>query len=354
MITNKTYIDTIPYYFQANIQNDFEKLVLLCYHKRNKNNITLLSQKESTMDSFMHILQEIKWEHLLFTVGRIALILTLAWAGMCVVKSLLSKLERRLLKQNKGSDDTPSESSKRVETLIRLLRQGARISIWLMVILIVLKEIGVDIGPILASAGILGLAIGFGAQNLVRDCISGFFFILENQVRVGDVAIVNGTGGLVESLNFRTIVLRDNSGVVHIFPNGSVTTLSNRTNSWSAYVFEIGVAYKENTDKVIEVMRQVGKELKLDAANGSLMLQEPEIFGVDKFDNSAVIIKGRIKTKPSRQWKVGREYLRRIKMAFDNANIEIPFPHQTIYFGEASKPIEVSLKEKVKTEVAKS
>lgn len=295
------------------------------------------------MDNLIHIFQEIQWEHLLLTVTRIALILTLAWAGMCVIKNLLSRLEHRLIKQSEESDDTFLESNKRVETLIRLLRQGARIAIWLMVILIILKEIGVDIGPILASAGILGLAIGFGAQNLVRDCISGFFFILENQVRVGDVAIVNGTGGLVESLNFRTIVLRDNSGVVHVFPNGTVTTLSNMTNGWSAYVFEIGVAYKENTDEVIEIMKQVGKELKQDAVNGAVMLQEPEIFGVDKLDNSAVIIKGRIKTHPIRQWMVGREYLRRVKIAFDNAGIEIPFPHQTIYFGEASKPIEVAL-----------
>jgi small-conductance mechanosensitive channel len=135
---------------------------------------------------------------------------------------------------------------------------------------------------------------------------------------------------------------------VHIFPNGAVTTLSNLTNDWSAYVFDIGVAYKENTDKVIEVMNRVGSEMKQDKILGSFMLEEPEIFGVDKFDNSAVVIKGRIKTKPIRQWQVGREYLRRIKLAFDDAGIEIPFPHQTLYFGEASKPIEVALLEKLK------
>ena len=131
--------------------------------------------------------------------------------------------------------------------------------------------------------------------------------------------------------------MRDLGGIVHIFPNGTVTTLSNLTNDWSAYVFDIGVAYKENTDKVIEVMNRVGFEMKQDEIVGSFMLEEPEIFGVDKFDNSAVVIKGRIKTKPIRQWQVGREYLRRIKLAFDNAGIEIPFPHQTLYFGEASK-----------------
>ncbi len=288
------------------------------------------------------------WHQLLFIGGRIALVLILAWTGLIVIGELLSKLERKLLTKSKESGEPPSESGKRVETLIRLIRQAIHIAFWLTVVLIILKEVGIDIRPILASAGIIGLAIGFGAQNLVRDCISGFFFILENQVRVGDVAVVNGTGGLVERINFRTIVLRDLAGVVHIFPNGTVTTLSNMTHDWSAYVFEIGVAYKENTDRVIEVMKRVGAELRQDEPYSALILEELEIFGVDKFGDSAVIIKGRIKTKPIRQWMVGREYLRRIKLAFDEAKIEIPFPHRTIYCGEAGKPFDVQLMEKLK------
>jgi small conductance mechanosensitive channel len=181
----------------------------------------------------------------------------------------------------------------------------------------------------------------------VRDVITGFFIILENQIRVGDVAIINGTGGLVEHINFRTTVLRDLSGTVHIFPNGTITTLSNMTNEWSAYVFEIGVAYKENTDTVVEVMREVGNSMQADEKFGALMLAEPEIFGVDKLGDSAVVIKGRIKTRPIRQWDVGREYLRRIKLAFDEKGIEIPFPHRTLYFGEAGKPLDVQLTEKL-------
>jgi len=302
------------------------------------------------MDIFLKQFQGVNWEQIIFTSTRILLVLLLAWLGMVILRKILSQLEQRLLKQSKIAGEPPSESEKRVETLIRLIKQAALIVLWITTVLILLKEIGIDVGPILASAGIVGLAVGFGAQNLVRDFISGFFFILENQVRVGDVAIVNGTGGLVERVNFRTIVLRDLGGIVHIFPNGAVTTLSNLTNDWSAYVFDIGIAYKENTDKVIEVMNRVGSEMKQDEILGSFMLEEPEIFGVDKFDNSAVIIKGRIKTKPIRQWQVGREYLRRIKLAFDNAGIEIPFPHQTLYFGEASKPIEVALLEKLKGE----
>jgi moderate conductance mechanosensitive channel len=293
-------------------------------------------------------MERFDWQQLLFIGGRIALVLILAWTGLLVIDELLSKLEARLLKKSKDSGEPPTESAKRVETLVRLIRQAIHIVFWTTVILIILREVGIDIRPILASAGILGLAIGFGAQNLVRDCISGFFFILENQVRVGDVAVVNGTGGLVERINFRTIVLRDLAGVVHIFPNGTVTTLSNLTHDWSAYVFEIGVAYKENTDRVIEVMKRVGEELRQDSTYSALIPEDPEIFGVDKLGDSAVIIKGRIKTKPIRQWMVGREYLRRIKLAFDAAGIEIPFPHRTIYCGEAGKPFDVRLMEKLK------
>jgi small-conductance mechanosensitive channel len=295
-----------------------------------------------------HYIQIISWDEILLISFRVLLILVFAWAIMSLIKKVLRRLEDHLLKRARVEGEPPSESAKRVETLVRLIRQATLIALWTTVVLIILRQIGVDIGPVLASAGILGLAVGFGAQNLVRDVISGFFFILENQVRVGDVAVVNGTGGLVEKVNFRTLVLRDLSGTVHIFPNGTITTISNLTNEWSAYVFDIGVAYKENTDTVINVMQRVGEELKQDPTIGPLMVEVPEIFGVDKFDNSAVVIKGRIKTKPIRQWQVGREYLRRIKLAFDENNIEIPFPHQTLYFGEASKPIELQMIEKMK------
>ncbi|MEJ2691274.1 MAG: mechanosensitive ion channel family protein [Deltaproteobacteria bacterium] len=299
------------------------------------------------MDILMQFFKEFSWQTIIFTSLRILLILAVAWLGMAVLRSLLKRLEKKLVRQGVDAGEPPSESAKRVETIVRLVRQGAMLALWLTVLLVLLKEVGVEIGPILASAGIVGVAVGFGAQNLVRDVISGFFFILENQVRVGDVAIVNGTGGLVEQINFRTIILRDLAGSVHVFPNGSVNTLSNMTNEWSAYVFDIGVAYKENTDQVVAIIKKVGEDLKNDPVQGPLMLDLPEIFGVDKFDNSAVIIKGRIRTKPIRQWQVGREFLRRVKLAFDQQNIEIPFPHRTLYFGEASKPVAVELLEKL-------
>ena len=295
------------------------------------------------MDLLQKYIENFNWETLMFTALRVLLVLVIAWIVLSVVRRLLKKLEQQLLGADQRGEEPPSEQAKRVETLIRLLRQAIIIVVWVVALLIVLREMGVDIAPILASAGILGLAVGFGAQNLVRDVISGFFMILENQVRVGDVAIVNGTGGLVERVNFRTIVLRDLSGVVHIFPNGAVNTMSNMTTEWSAYVFDIGVAYKEDVDRVIGIMKQTGKELRDDKEFGPSMVDDIEVFGVDQFGDSAVVIKGRLRTKPIKQWDVGREYRRRLKYAFDEAGIEIPFPHRSIYFGEASKPFATEL-----------
>jgi small conductance mechanosensitive channel len=288
-------------------------------------------------------LSKFQWEEYITSGLRLVFVIALAWLVMKFFKKFLQSYKKHLTRKSEEQGEPPSEHAKRIETIIRLLRQGVFLLIWATTSLIILKELGVEVGPIIASAGILGLAVGFGAQNLVRDVISGFFIILENQVRVGDVAVVNGTGGLVEEINFRTMVLRDLGGAVHIFPNGTISTLSNLTKEWSAYIFEIGVAYKENTDSVIEIIKKVCETMQEDSKFGKIILEEPEIFGVDKFDDSAVVIKGRIKTKPIRQWEVGREFLRRIKFEFDKNNIEIPFPHRTIYFSEESNPFNLQL-----------
>jgi moderate conductance mechanosensitive channel len=302
------------------------------------------------MDFIKEIFADFNWIVIAKTGVRILFILVIAWIALKILGSLIKKIEKNLISKSKKEGEPPSETQKRVNTIIKLLNQGFIITLWLVVVLLILRELGIEIGPIIAGAGIVGLAIGFGAQNLVRDIISGFFIILENQVRVGDVAIINGTGGLVEKIKFRTIVLRDLAGVVHIFPNGTITTLSNVTNEWSAYVIEIGVAYKENTDQVISVMKDVGKKLKEEERFNKIMLEEPEIFGIDKFADSSVNIKGRIRTSPGKQWEVGREYLRRIKLAFDENNIEIPFPHTSVYFGEKSKPFDFKITEKLKND----
>jgi small conductance mechanosensitive channel len=299
-----------------------------------------------SMDVLQEFFTEFSWDVIITTGLRIILLLLFAWVAMKLLQKFLQRLERRLIRRSEAEGEPPSESEKRIETIVRLIRQACLVALWLTIGLVMLKELGIEIGPIIASAGIVGLAIGFGAQNLVRDIISGFFLILENQIRVGDVAILNGTGGLVEQINFRTTVLRDLGGVVHVFPNGTITTLSNLTNEWSAYIFDIGVAYKEDTDRVIGIMREVGTVMLEDPKLGRYMLEEPEIFGVDKFADSAVVIKGRIKTRPIRQWEVGREYLRRVKYAFDQNGIEIPFPHRSLYFGDQSKPLDLQLLEK--------
>lgn len=298
------------------------------------------------MDIVQKFFSDFSWETLIKTGLRVSMIIFFAWLATKMLQKSLLHLEQHLINKSEAEGEPPSESQKRIETIVRLIRQALLLALWLTFGLVILKEFGVEVGPILASAGVVGLAVGFGAQNLVRDIISGFFIILENQIRVGDVAIINGTGGLVEKIQFRTTILRDLAGVVHIFPNGSITTLSNLTNEWSAYVFEIGVAYKENTDHVIEIMKKVGNKLRQDDKFGKYMLEDPDIFGVDKFGDSAVVIKGRIKTKPIRQWEVGREYLRRIKLTFDENNIEIPFPHRSIYFGEKSKAFNLKMLEK--------
>jgi small conductance mechanosensitive channel len=201
-------------------------------------------------------------QFLLAGFGRILLILLFWWIATRVARRLLSMLEKRLLKREETNIEPATEKQKRVATLVMLVRQGTFILITVTTLLLGLKQLGIDIAPILASAGVVGLAIGFGAQNLVRDIISGFFLILENQVRVGDVANINGTGGLVEEVNFRTLILRDLSGTMHVFPNGEIKTIANLTSQWSAYVFDIGVAYKEDPNHVIQVMEEEGKKMR--------------------------------------------------------------------------------------------
>lgn len=272
---------------------------------------------------------------------RLLLIGIVAYFGIRALRFGLARIETTLLTMRENVDKNPLDAEKRIKTLTGLLGTIFLTLLWVIAVVMGLDQIGLDITPIIASAGIAGLAVGFGAQNLVKDVINGFFMILENQVRVGDVAVVNGTGGLVEAISFRTITLRDLSGTVHIFPNGTVTTLANKTKDWSFYVMDIGVAYKEDTDRVSAVMKEVGKELQEDPEIGPNILEPIEIMGVDNFGESEVVIKARLKTLPIQQWMVGREYRRRLKKAFDEQHIEIPFPHRTLYMGEASQPFTV-------------
>ena len=190
----------------------------------------------------------------------------------------------------------------------------------------ILNAFGSNIAPVLTGAGIVGLAVGFGAQTLVRDIISGFFLILEDQVRVGDVAAINGRAGLVEAINLRTIVLRDGEGTVHVFPNGAINTLANRSKDFSYYVIDLGISYREDPDRVAAVLREIGAELQADPAYGPLILEPLEILGVDAFGDWSVVLKMRIKTVPLKQWEVGREFRKRIRQAFDEDGHRDPVP----------------------------
>lgn len=270
--------------------------------------------------------------------------LVLFFLAFKIIGFSLKKLKGTLLNRSAKNDTLDSvEAEKRIITLTSIIHSLIKIILWVIFVMIILQKFGINIAPILAGAGIIGLAVGFGAQELVRDYISGFFIILENHFRTGDVAIINGTGGLVEKIEFRTTTLRDFSGVVHIFQNGKISDISNMTKDWSAMVFDIGVAYKENPQVVMDLMKQVGDELQNDPEFKDKIIEPMEIFGLDKFADSAIIIKARLKTKPIQQWAVGREYRKRLKYAFDQHNIEIPFPHTTVYWGDRINPLKLDV-----------
>jgi small-conductance mechanosensitive channel len=239
-------------------------------------------------------------------------------------------------------DDDPttrSEAEKRAETLGRIIRQVSFVMISLVAGMLIMKEMGFEIGPVIAGAGIAGIAVGFGAQNLVRDIITGFFLLLENQIRVGDVVEIAGKSGLVESVNLRTTVLRDLEGSVHIIPNGTVEAVTNRTREWSRMVLDVGVAYKENVDRVMEVLAEIGEGMQQDPAWSQKITEPLNILGVDSLGDSAVKIRVTFKVVPLQQWAVGREFRRRIKNRFDELGIEIPFPHVTLHVGEGTQGV---------------
>lgn len=271
------------------------------------------------------------------TLPSIVLILIVALVASRLVSRLLSRASGLIARNlNSGGRLDPGELEKRVSTLTGILSATARVILWLVIVMMILRRLGIDVAPIIAGAGILGLAVGFGAQELVRDVIAGFFILLENQVRAGDVAIINGTGGLVEQVGLRTIILRDVAGTVHVMQNGKINSMSNMTKGWSSAVFDIGIAYKEDTDRVVAVMQAVATDVQSDETLGPEILEPLEVFGVDSFGESDVVIKARLKTRPGKQWAVGREYRRRLKYAFDREGIEIPFPHRTLYWGETT------------------
>lgn len=243
----------------------------------------------------------------------------------------------------KGKDRVAIESG-RTHTLLTVARKTIFAALFLIVFLMILSQFGISIAPLLAGVGVVGLAISFGSQKLVQDLITGFFMLLEDQIAVGDVVKIGDNSGTVEAITLRTVRLRDSAGVVHIIPYNTIVTVSNMTKEYSYYLLDLGVDYRENVDEVMAVLGQIAAQLQKDNYFSRLMLEPLETLGVDKFADSAVVIRTRIKTKPGMQWQVGREFNRRIKQKFDELNIQIPFPHSVVFFGNNPPSIDKNLR----------
>jgi small conductance mechanosensitive channel len=276
------------------------------------------------------------YEHSFEWLSTSGLRILLIAIGMAVLLGLVKRAVIRFRRLYEGALQSPGQV-KRADTLSHVVRDVAHIVILTVGGMMILSEVGVDLKPLLAAAGLGGLAIGFGGQSLVKDVISGFFILLEDSVRVGDVVEIAGVGGLVEEVKLRTITLRDLAGNVHVVPNGVIDKVKNMTKLYSYYLMDVGVAYREDVDEVMAVLKDIAAELQADPAFEADILAPLEMLGVDQFADSAVIIKCRIKTNPIQQWRIGREMNRRIKKTFDAKGIEIPFPHQTIYWGEPKR-----------------
>lgn len=229
-----------------------------------------------------------------------------------------------------------SEAKKRAQTLGNVLRHALLIVLFFIAILMILGELGIQLGPLLATAGIGALAIGFGAQSLVKDVINGFFIILENQYRIGDAIEVAGVSGLVESVSLRKTVLRDLEGSVHTIPNGEIKIVSNLSKEWSRSVLDLGISYSENIDQVIGLLTEIGIELGSEEPYKSAILEPLKILGVERFGESQLVIRMMVKTVPLKQWDVGRELRRRIKKRFDEKGIQIPLSNRVLLWGDTA------------------
>ena len=262
--------------------------------------------------------------------------------GILITLIILSQMSRWIVKWLEKfvpEKDTlqAAEARKRAQTLGNILRHALLIVIGFIAVLMILGELGIQLGPLLATAGIGAVALGFGAQSLVKDVISGFFIILENQYRIGDVIAVAGVSGLVESVSLRKTVLRDLEGRVHIIANGEIKVVTNLSKEWSRAVVDIGISYREDIDQVINLLSQIGKDLEGEEPYKSAILEPMQILGVEQFKESEIIIRMIVKTIPLKQWDVSRELRRRIKNRFDEKGIQIPFPHRVLFWGEKEK-----------------
>lgn len=265
--------------------------------------------------------------------ARLLLILLLAGIALQAIHRIIPRLRESIASRHESREDTL-----RIRTLSRVIRYVLTVTVTVVTGLLILGEFGVSVAPILGAAGVVGIAIGFGAQSLVKDYFNGFFLLLENQIRIGDVVDAGGKAGVVEELTLRYLRLRDYSGNVHFVPNGSISVVTNMSLGFAYAVVDAGVAYGEDIDSVTGIMREVGREMRSDVAFAGRILDELEIAGVDSWADSAIVIRCRFRVAPLEQWNVRREYLKRLKEAFDKAGVEIPFPHVKVVYGEDAPP----------------
>jgi len=260
--------------------------------------------------------------------------------GILISLIILSQMSKWIIKwvekslPEKEDPVLAAEAKKRAQTLGNILRHVLLIIILLVASLMILGELGIQLGPLLATAGIGAVAIGLGAQSLVKDVINGFFILLENQYRIGDVIQVAGVSGLVESLTLRRTVLRDLEGKVHTIPNGEIKIVSNLSKEWSRSVLDLSISYSEDIDRVIDLLSRIGKELESEEPYKSAILEPLQILGVERFGESGLILRIMVKTVPLKQWDVGRELRRKIKIRFDENGIRIPYPHRVLLWGD--------------------
>lgn len=259
--------------------------------------------------------------------------LLLISVGAYILHIVLSRVIGRAVRIAVVADSQMSAEAKkkREDTLILIFRGALRITVSIFAVLMILQELGIEIAPLLAGAGIVGLALGFGGQYLIRDIISGLFIIIENQYRIGDVIKINNTGGLVEDITLRKTTLRDLSGTVHHIPHGEIKEVSNLSKGFARVNLDIGIAYNSNLEHVINVINETGAELSEDPDFKDSIITPPKFLRVDDFADSAIIVKILGETRPLKQWEIAGEYRKRLKIAFDNAGIEIPFPQRVIH-----------------------
>lgn len=253
--------------------------------------------------------------------------------GAIILNTILSRLITSAVRISIVPDKNfpADEERKREDTLIRIFKGALRIVIIVMAALMIMHEFGIEIGPILAGAGIVGLALGFGGQYLIRDIITGLFIFLENQYRIGDVISVNDIGGAVEDISLRKTILRDMNGTVHYIPHGEIKIVSNLSRKYARINLDIGISYNADLDKVIKVINKTGNELAEDPLYKSSIITPPQFLRVESFEDSAIIVKVLGDTQPLKQWELSGEFRKRIKIAFDKEGIEIPFPQRVIH-----------------------